>query len=79
MSEFVKRIETEDGVKKQIDFQALGNFPRATVGQVLRVTAVDESGRPTAWEAVTPFTYDTEDLVAGESELETGKIYFVYE
>jgi len=26
-----------------------------------------------------PFTYGTEDLVAGESNLETGKVYFVYE
>lgn len=29
---------------------------------------------------VTPtYTYGTTDLVAGESELETGKLYFVYE
>ena len=26
-----------------------------------------------------PYTYGTEDLVAGESPLETGKVYFVYE
>lgn len=29
--------------------------------------------------AENPYTYGTEDLVAGESELETGKLYFVYE
>jgi hypothetical protein len=27
----------------------------------------------------TTFAYGTEDLVAGESALETGKLYFVYE
>lgn len=27
----------------------------------------------------TPYTYGTEDLTAGTSELETGKLYFVYE
>ncbi len=28
---------------------------------------------------VPPYEYSTEDLVAGESELETGKLYIVYE
>lgn len=51
MSEFVKYIETTQGDKK-IDFQALGNFPVTQVGQVLRVTAVDDNGYPTTWEAV---------------------------
>lgn len=29
--------------------------------------------------ASTPYSYGTEDLTAGESTLETGKLYFVYE
>jgi len=30
-------------------------------------------------DSSSPFTYGTEDLVAGESALETGKVYFIYE
>lgn len=30
-------------------------------------------------EAVPAYTYGTTDLTAGTSELETGKLYFVYE
>lgn len=51
MSEFVQHFETPDGNKKY-DFNALGNFPAAEVGALLRVAAVDENGNPTAWEIV---------------------------
>jgi hypothetical protein len=30
-------------------------------------------------QLATPYTYSTEDLTAGTSALETGKLYFVYE
>lgn len=51
MAEFIKKFETDQG-DKQVDFQALGNFPKAKVGQVLKVKAVDADGNPTEWEAV---------------------------
>ena len=49
MAEFIKKIATSQG-EKQIDFQSLGNFPICQPGQTLKVIAVDENGRPTAWE-----------------------------
>ena len=53
MSDFVTKLKTNQG-DKQIDFQALGNFPAMAVGQTLKVTAVDENGVPTAWEGMDP-------------------------
>ena len=32
-----------------------------------------------AKESAMPYTYGQEDLIAGETELETGKLHFVYE
>ena len=84
MAEFIKKIATSEG-EKQIDFQSLGNFPKAKVGQILKVKAVDANGNPIEWESgnagdETPaYTYGQEDLTAGVSELSTGKLHFVYE
>lgn len=64
MSEFVTAVKVK-GVKKKIDFQSLGNFPSASVGQFLKVAAVDENNIPTAWE--------TAD--AGGSSLKLHRIY----
>ena len=50
MADFIKKIATNEG-DKQIDFQALGNFPVAQAGQLLKVKSVDENGKPTEWEA----------------------------
>lgn len=43
--------------------------------------AYGESNKPTPADigAAPAYTYGTEDLKAGESALETGKLYFVYE
>lgn len=84
MADFIKKFETDQG-DKQVDFQALGNFPKAKVGQVLKVKAVDADGNPIEWEAgnagdeTQAYTYGQEDLTAGVSELATGKLHFVYE
>ena len=84
MADYIKKIATNEG-DKQIDFQALGNFPKAEVGQVLKVKAVDADGNPIEWEAgnagdeTQAYTYGPEDLTAGVSELATGKLHFVYE
>ena len=61
MSEFVTQFETEQGNKKY-DFQSLGNFPTAEVGQFLKVTAVDENGNPTAWEMAEALNPDMSNL-----------------
>lgn len=49
----------------------------------LRLHGLDDTyvipSKPEDIDAAPAYTYGTEDLVAGESELETGKIYFVYE
>ena len=51
MADFIKKIDTSQG-PKQYDFQSLGNFPKAEVGQILRVKSVDNNGNPTEWESV---------------------------
>ena len=49
-----------------------------------RVSIKGETGAigpqgPTGTSGATMFTYGLDDLIAGESELESGKLYFVYE
>ena len=54
------------------------NFTPAASGKVLMI---DDSGNAVPSEiSTTPdYTYGTTDMTPGVSELETGKVYFVYE
>ena len=50
-------------------------FVKPELSDIADITVMNEN-----WDKVDELiTYGTEDLTAGESELETGKLYFVYE
>lgn len=55
----------------------LGLF-KPSLSDIADITKLNEN-----WDKIdaelTPINYGTDDLVAGESELKTGTIYFVYE
>jgi hypothetical protein len=48
-------------------------------GEIKKVGSPSEKPTPEQIGAAPAYTYGTEDLIAGESELKTGKLHFVYE
>ena len=80
MNEYVKeRVgETEDAVKKILDIQdAL--IEGAPLLCLIGAAPADHTHTAEDVGAAPEYTYGTEDLTAGNSNLETGKLYFVYE
>ena len=57
----MKTLTLNNSTYDIVDGNAIHIPSTATVGQTIRVSAVDESGRPTEWEAV--------DLPSGEDYL----------
>ena len=53
-------------------------FIKPELSDVADITMMNENWDKLDAE-ITPISYGTDDLVAGETELKTGKLYFVYE
>ena len=81
-----RRLQIKRGLKENLPFLAQGELAMVTNSGAEEVhigTGTGENiqlARHDELEAKAPsYTYGTEDLTAGTSPLETGKLYFVYE
>ena len=68
--EFEKRAGGNGGPAGVADISL--DITGATIGQIAKITAVDDTGKPTAWEAVTPETWN---FVMADGTTVTKKVY----
>lgn len=76
-TELQEILEIAEGLPQQIDDAADINYSNTDSGLTAQNVqdAIDELNT----EKAPAYTYGTEDMTAGTTELETGKLYFMYE